>query len=285
MKVCVLYEFKEGPYGGANQFLKAIRHYFQQRNIYTDKGEEADIVLFNSSNATKETLDLKKKNPTAIFVQRLDGPTRVYNKKNDKRDLIGNMMNWCVADATIFQSEYSRRTNHEMGLHPSQYETTIINAPDETFFWRKKYDFDKKQKTKIIASSWSSNWNKGFDTYKYLDDNLDFTKYEMTFVGNTPVDFKNINVMPPMNSENLGDELRKNDIYITASRKESCSNSLLEAMSCGLPSIALCDGGNPEIIKDMGETFENNQEVPLLIRKMEQEYEDYFNKIKMLMHR
>ena len=39
------------------------------------------------------------------------------------------------------------------------------------------------------------------------------------------------------------------DIFVQPSRWEGCSNALLEAMSCGLPSIASDTGGNRDLIK------------------------------------
>ena len=50
---------------------------------------------------------------------------------------------------------------------------------------------------------------KGFKYLKYLDDNLDFDKYKMNFIGNTPVKFKNINIIPPVKSKELGKRIRQ----------------------------------------------------------------------------
>ena len=47
-KIHILFKFIEGPYGGGNQFLKALRDYFNEIGIYSEKPEEADIILFNS---------------------------------------------------------------------------------------------------------------------------------------------------------------------------------------------------------------------------------------------
>ncbi len=40
------------------------------------------------------------------------------------------------------------------------------------------------------------------------------------------------------------------DIFVLSSRGEGMSNTLLEAMSCGLPAIATRVGGNPEVVAD-----------------------------------
>ncbi|MDD3263244.1 MAG: glycosyltransferase [Candidatus Absconditabacteria bacterium] len=282
MKINILYEFRDGPYGGVNQFLKALKVCIEKNGLYTDYASDADIILFNSSNNTREALEAKKRYPDKIFVQRMDGPTRLYNNMKDTRDLIANTMNELVADATVFQTVYSREANYTMGLKHNKYETTIMNAPDEFIFNKdKKIAFENGHKIRLIASSWSSNWNKGFEVYDYLDKNLDFNKYEMTFVGNSPVKFKNIKTIPPLNSIDLSLALKQHDIYVTASKKDPCSNALIEALFCGLPAVALNDGGHPEILQSAGEVFNTNEEAIKAIDTIVDNYIQYQKAISL----
>lgn len=278
MKIYVMYEFKEGPYGGANQFLKAMKDYFKTEGYFTECIEDADIVLFNSSNLTREVLRAKKKYENKIFIERLDGPVRLYlyQNKGDKRDLIANIMNYFVADATIFQTKYSREANYQLGLKPNAYETIIINAPDENIFHIDgKSEFNRKRKIRLIASSWSANWNKGFEVYQYLDEKLNFEKYEMIFVGNSPITFQNITKMEPLASQELADLMRTCDVYITASENDPCSNSLIEAMFCGMPALALKRGGHPEIVGKAGMLFERKEEIIPLLDELCENYKTY----------
>ncbi|MBI5118515.1 glycosyltransferase [Candidatus Poribacteria bacterium] len=48
------------------------------------------------------------------------------------------------------------------------------------------------------------------------------------------------------------DLLNAMDVYVLASRDEGLNLTLLEAMSCELPVIATCVGGNPEVVVDGG---------------------------------
>lgn len=281
MKIHIIYQFKNGPYGGVNQFLKALKECFEKMGCYEEQIEQADIVLYNSSNATKEVLNAKLANSQLLFVQRMDGPASLITSTNDSRDVIAAFMNKYIADATVYQTDYSKDANLDRGFCRNQFEITIPNAPNPILFYPKSKKTLSEGKVRLIASSWSAHMNKGFETYKYLDNNLDFNRYEMFFVGNTPIEFKNIKKMEAMDSQTLGEMLRSCDIYITASKKDPCSNSLIEAMFCGLPVVALRDGGHPELVGEAGELFDSYEEIPYLLDKICNNYETYSSKMSL----
>lgn len=284
MKIHILYTFIEGPYGGGNQFLKGLRDYLSSKRKYNIKSSNSEEILFNSMNYTNKELknlyQLRRKGK--ILIHRVDGPILLYRGKDWQVDKEIYLLNQTLADATIFQSEWSRQENYKLGMKPNKFEIVIMNAPDPLIFNKNgKVPFSNKRKIKLIATSWSSNWNKGFETYKWLDEHLDFSKYKMTFIGNSPIEFKNIKHILPLSSTNLAKELKKNDIYITASKKDPCSNSLIEAMHCGLPSIGFRDGGHPEILKKGGELFDTPQEIPNLLTKIVKNYGKYQERIDL----
>ena len=282
MFVHILFDFKDGFSGGGSSFLSLLREYFTDNGLYSSSVNHADVVLFNSHHSIKLVLDLKMKYPKKLFIHRIDGPMRLYNNLNDRRDLIVNIANKYIADGSVFQSNWSRDNNHKMGIIRNNYEAIIINSPNNSFFYPKnkvKLNFDSK--VKIIAVSWSSNTNKGFEIYSWLDKNLDFDRYEMTFVGNSPVKFKNILLKSPMKQHQLSDELRKNDIYITASKQDPCSNALIEALGCGLPAVALNDGGHPEILSNGGELFNDSSKLLESIDNVSKNYIIYQNNISI----
>lgn len=59
MKIHILYNFKDGAWGGGNQFLKALQKYFIKGGFYTESPEDADVILFNSHHELKSVLKLK----------------------------------------------------------------------------------------------------------------------------------------------------------------------------------------------------------------------------------
>jgi len=264
-RIHILWEFLDGPWGGGNQFLKALRREFIKTGIYTDDAASAQIILFNSHQFQKQTLRLKLKYPEKIFVHRVDGP--IFQTRGESGVSTDNKIFFCndiAADATVFQSEWSKNASYRQGLKKTPFETCIINAPDPDIFHlaSRRHDASREnRKTRLVATTWSSNPRKGFDIFRYLDEHLDFSKYSMTFVGNTEIAFKNIETIGPQPSDKLAEILRSHDIFVAASRNEPCSNSFLEALHCGLPAVARNDSSYPELLRGNGLLFSGEADV------------------------
>jgi glycosyltransferase involved in cell wall biosynthesis len=151
-----------------------------------------------------------------------------------------------------------------------------MNAADpEIFHSRGRSNFSRDRRARLIASSWSDNPNKGASVYQWLDANLNWERYEMTFVGRSPVQFRNIKMIPAVDSYRMAELFRDHDIYLTASKNDPCSNSLIEALTCGLPAIYLQSGGHPEIVKQAGAGFEAAEQIPELLDNLVDGYEKY----------
>ena len=274
MKIFITNKLIDGPTGGGNQFLKALKSQFAKKGLCTEDPLQADVVLFNSHQNLELVHQIKEVNQKAKFVHRLDGPMRLYNNMSDQRDYVAYQMNTDYADAVIFQSEWSKQANIKLGLDISGKKHTVIhNAPDPSIFFPSSKE-RKNDKIRLIASSWSDNIRKGFFTYKYLDEALDFDKYEFFFMGRSPVGFENIVSLGALSSHEVANELRKSDIFITASENDPCSNSLIEALSCGLPALALNSGGHPELIGQNGLFYNRKEEI---VNKLEDICDNYLN--------
>ena len=258
-KVNIYFSIKDTAWGGANQFLKALKQAFTEEGVYSNKHEDADIILFNSHQHFKEIKKIKRSYPGKLFVHRVDGPTRLYNTASDGRDKIVYEMNQRIAGATVFQSDWSRQKNFDMGLKDDKPNAVITNAADPAIF-NTNHEKQKTEKVEIISTSFSRNINKGFGLYQQLDHKLDYQKYNYTFVGNSPISFMNISNVGQKKSTELAALLKKSNIYITASKNDPCSNSLIEALSCGLTCFALKSGGHPEILGHKEEFLFSNIE-------------------------
>ena len=269
-------------WGGGNNFLRNLINKLKKDKLYTKNILESDSILFNSHQNLISVLKYKIKFPEKFFIHRIDGPLTSY------RGLLGYFqdkiifnLNQNIADGTFFLSKWSFKENLKNGLiKPNNYKI-IHNAANNEVFKKKKFilkENTKKNKIKLIAASWSSNYLKGFDVYNYLDKNLNFSKYEMIFIGNSPVRFNNIKIISPKNHYYLYKYIRRSDIFIFASKIESCSNLLLEAMSCGIPILLRNASSNLEIFNGNGVIFENDIDS---IKKLEELVKKY-NKIKTI---
>lgn len=285
MKIYLAYNIIDEPYGGANQFFSSLKKEFKARGVLAVTPAEADVVIFNShtlggkkGNGPATITKLKYRFPNTIFIHRVDGPVSVYRGDSKYRfvDEIIFKLNSDIADGTVYQSEWSRQANLDLGKYPTEFAKTILNAPDQAIFYppQGKKDFTNR-KIKLIASSFSNHPNKGFPVYEWLDQNLDFSRYAMTFVGNSPIQFQNIQQISAVAPAELATLLREHDIYLTASQKDPCSNALIEALHCGLPAVALRDGGHPEIVGRAGELFAAKEEIPTLLKVVAENYEQY----------
>ncbi len=282
MQIYILFQNTKTPAGGGNQFLRALDKVLESKGISAGSIEESDFILINSHHFIHSAAIARWRFPQKIFVHRIDGPMRLYNSWSDRRDHMVNLAATRISDGTIFQSEWSREENYRLGLFRNNFDVVIHNSVDPEIFNRKGKDpFSVSRKVRLVATNWSPNPRKGFDVYDWLDQNLDFSKFEMTFVGNSPIRFRNINHVKPLTSKKLADVLKRHDIYIFGSRVEACSNALLEALHCGLPSIAYNFSSNPEIIGRGGELFDRPEDIPDILKKIISGYSDYQERISL----
>lgn len=276
MKTYIEYNFQKNAWGGGNQFLKALKNEFKKLKIYSENPEESNIIIFNSHQNLDEVKKLKAKLPKNIFIHRVDGPMRLYNNMSDKRDSIVNNINKQIANGTIFQSNYSFLENIKLGMKKPNNYVIIGNFCDPDIF-KPKPTIGTNEKTRLISTSFSKNIKKGFKYYSFLDKHLDFNKYEYVFAGHSPIKFTNIKMLGCLNSQQLAAELFNSDIYVTASKNDPCSNSLIEAKTVGLPTIVLESGGHPEIINKNSETFLDNNDLINKIELVSENLVDYFS--------
>lgn len=286
MRIFVLYSHIDKPFGGANQFIRALKHYFLRQGVLTKSIWRADAILLNSHSlggrhGTVFQIGylLRALFPSKVFIHRIDGPVQLYGDSSRAPvDENTYNLNSAIADGTIFQSHWSQEQNRRLGMPVGKYELTVPNAADPVFFYPNRQHISENR-IRLIATSWSDHPNKGFDIYQELDRRLDWSRFSMTFVGRTPYRFQNITIHEPVSSRELGSLLRSHDIYVTASKNDACSNALLEALACGLPTVARNSGGHPELVGQGGELFTDASEAIEAIQRVAQRLLAYRQRI------
>lgn len=278
----VFYDYKKPPYGGGNQFLLALKNEWESRGLEIAAnrvGPETQAILFNSYNFSYEKLK-KARRPGLRMVHRVDGPISVYRGTSDVAvDRKIWEMNQEFADATVFQSNYSLKAHLALGMTFKEAHV-IPNAVNPSIFYANQGHL-LGSRIRIIATSWSDNPKKGAAVYKWLDENLDFDRFEMTFLGRIGIEFRNIKHLPPVPSEQVAEALRRHDVYITASQDDACSNALIEALACGLPSIYLDSGGSGELVGQGGLPFTQADQIPDLLSQIGRDYAGFRQRMKV----
>jgi glycosyltransferase involved in cell wall biosynthesis len=274
--VAVFHEFHPPPYGGGNQFLLALVEELERRGLAVEVDRLSGATpacLFNSFNFDFRRLQRFDRDAVRM-VHRVDGPIGVYRGFDDGTDAAIVRINRELADATVFQSEYSLAKHRELGFELAN-PVIIRNSVDPAIFHPPaSREPLAGRRVRVIASSWSDNPRKGADILSWLDRNLDFERYAVTFAGRTQATFRRIQVVGPLASDALAALFRAQDVYVATSRDDPCSNALLEALACGLPAAFLRSGGHPELVGDGGLPFDDAEELPAVLARLQEELEE-----------
>lgn len=274
MKVSIGSRIIHGPWGGGNLFVVNLKKYLIENGhevIHDLCDNDIDIILLTDPRSRKESsstfnhedIDKYKRfvNPNVVVLQRI-------NECDERKDT--NFINKFYLNASksvdhvIFVSSWLRDIYLKIGM-PKEKTSVIMSGADTEIFNTSNSSKLNKDKIKFVTHHWSSHQNKGFDIYKVFDELLSLEKYrhlQFTYIGNIPenIKFNNILIKEPLSGLDLAREIKKNHIYITASRNEPSGNHHIEAAQCGLPILYLNSGGIPEYCEGYGQVFENDFE-------------------------
>lgn len=272
------HKFFAPPYGGGNQFMMALRKALQKKGIEVRENElnpDIDAYILNSIHFDVEAFLEFGRSHRINVIHRIDGPIHLIRGFDREKDELCYELNAKFAAATVLQSAWTYQRIVEMGYRPVSPMIIHNSVDDEIFHTRGRKPFSTKRRIRLIASSWSNNPRKGGPMYKWIEDNIDWQKYEFTFVGNVSEPLQRAHRIPPVSSVELANILREHDIYITASQNDPCSNALIEAMACGLPALYLNDGGHPELVGFGGLPFNSREDFLTALDTLTDHYETF----------
>lgn len=282
--LAIVHRFRPPPYGGSNQFLVALRGELRRRGLRVSDGAigpTTQACLLHSYLVDVDELR-RALRPSVRVVHRVDGPITLYRGRDDGADRRITEINHALADATVFQSRYSIEAHHELGIE-LRAPVLIPNAVDDAIFHPPTSRPPLQgRRVRVVATSWSDNPRKGGATYAWLARNLDRARYDLTFVGRASEPVAAEHVVGPVGSAELAEILRRQDVYVTASRNEACSNAVLEALACGLPTLYVRSGSNAELVGEAGLGFERDDELPELLDRLVDELEERRASISIL---
>jgi glycosyltransferase involved in cell wall biosynthesis len=271
--LAVFHEFRPPPYGGGNQFLLALVGEFERRGLQVETNRLSGATpacLFNSFNFDFGRLR-RFARTGARMVHRVDGPISVYRGFDDGTDVRIREVNNDLADATIFQSQWSLDKHGELGFELRD-PVVIHNAVDPSIFHpAAQREPLEGRALRVVTTSWSDNPRKGADILRRLDEHHDPARVSVTFVGNTQVAFRRIMRVAAVPSRELAEILRAHDVFLAPSRDDPCSNALLEGLACGLPAAYLRSGGHSELVGDGGIGFDEPEELPNVFERLREQ--------------
>lgn len=275
--IAIGHRFVKPPWGGSNQFLLALRDELRRRGLRVESNaisRRTRGVILNAFLVDEQLLrDLL--HPGCRVLHRVDGPVSLYRGFDDGADARIQAVNAEFAHATVFQSRYSLDAHRELGIELRE-PVVIPNAVDPAIFSPPELREPLEgRRLRLVATSWSDNPNKGGETYRWLDDQLDPERYELTFVGRTQAELRRARVVPPVGQRALAQILRSQDVYVAASLNDPCSNALLEALACGLPAVHARSGGHAELVGAAGLGFESAEEIPALLDELAAAHDDF----------
>lgn len=295
MKISIGSNIIEGPWGGGNRFAISLSNYLVNKGwTVVDNLNDKDIDIIVMTEPRKNLVSCKYnqveisryliKKPDTIVVHRINECDERKNTKNVNQYL--KRAN-AVADFTVFISLFLKKLFINGGILNTKNYAVIRNGVDRKIFnMKSRSRWNNKEKVKLVTHHWGGNYYKGFDVYEFIDSmigkKINGFKVEFTYIGNIPegFTFKNSRMISPLKSKELAGEIKKNNIYLTASINEPAGMHHIEGAMCGLPLLYRNSGGIPEYAKGFGVMFEGREDFSLKLKEIIKKYEFYYNKMK-----
>ena len=245
--------------GGPSTFMRYLREHMVTNDYSFIEDEQdyrkADSIFFPISY-NGAMLDFFKSKGFPI-IQRLDGvyyPSKhgikyLWLNRRIKRDYFK------YSDLIIFQSLYSRTECFTiMGEIKEDRYKIIHNGADKEIFYPAEKEFNKEN---IIFATTGSFRNRDMiePVVLALDELSKSYKVELKVIGpiiedevKKFVDREYVKCPGKKNAVEIAEELRKSDILVHCQLNPACPNSVIEALSCGLPVVGFDTGAMKEVL-------------------------------------
>ncbi len=294
MNVSIGINLQSGPWGGGNQFGRALARYLGDKGVnvsYDLKAPDLDIIILAEPDAKLAISSYSHKdilkyllfcNHRCLVVHRINNSSEAKNDETrnfNKFRLVANK----IADHTVFVSKWVHERYVEAGFNSPHYRI-ILNGGDPAL-WQRKRQSERTGKLKLVTHHWSSHPNKGFDIYKKLDEMLGlspwFRQVSFTYIGRVPhgLHFENSRYVEQMSGSKLAEEIKMHDVYLTASKNEAGPMHCIEGALCGLPLLYHESGALPEYCSGFGISF-TEEYFEQKLQEMIETYDRWADRIK-----
>tara|TARA_B100000073_G_scaffold339875_1_gene338884 strand:+ start:62 stop:967 length:906 start_codon:yes stop_codon:yes gene_type:complete len=255
----------DGPWGGGNNFVRAIHEYSLKYGFepVNEIKEDLDAIFMIDPRydelgvSINEIAQYKSYRPQTKVIYRI-------NECDARKGLISDIdpvIQLCsqITDLCVFISDWIKDYHVKDGWACTNNEVIYSGTNKNHFRPNKKID---NGKINLVTHHWSDNLLKGHDVYQkideWLEDNEDFT---FTYIGRSHGELKNSVIIPPTFGQNLGDLLSSYDVYISASRHDPGPNHIIESLACEIPTYAHIDSGGAVEMVGKDHTYASFEEL------------------------
>lgn len=240
-----------------------IQKIFKIYNFSRDK----NLVIFSTVNSNKLSLFVKILIPSLVIIPRLGNTVSLEINKNSIKFYIHKFFYFCLIQSSkkfIFQSKLMMDDFQDFFNFKKNKKFTVVHNGIELDKSTKYSTLPFKKSNKFIFLLVGTfKFQKGYEIFfkslDYIDNNL-ISKIEFHICGDGQELDKWISFMQkhPHKGKvhfhgmtNPAKFYENSDAYILPSRFEGFSNSLIEALSFGLPCIVSdCPSANREVIRE-----------------------------------
>lgn len=252
----------ENRVGGPATFMNHFKRFLDERDFeYAESLENIKAAFFPVAPVSY-SIDLLKsfKKKGVKIIQRLDG---VYypSKHGDEYIFLNKDMKEIhndLADIVIYQSKYSKLQCESMlgKLGTSEFHI-INNGTDKKIFYpcREEKKCPPNSKFVFLMTGVFRHPEMIEPVVKALDllqAKVDFKLITIGPITNEKIkhyfERPYIHIKDNMHEVDLAEELRKSDLFIYSILNPSCPNSVIEAISCGIPVIGFKTGAMEELL-------------------------------------
>ncbi len=278
-KLRICFMSKPRSKGGPSTFQKNFEEFLKKESIeviYPEDNIKPDLIFIISGTRRLFWLFSKKISGVKIL-QRLDGMNWKYNDKSISfpetiKQKIQNLtiafIRRFLADHVVYQSKFIERWwNEKYGIHRNN--SVIINGTSLS----EEFERESFQSDKIIITCIEGNIQNDqvtISSLNYLNEvvskNPKIDKIEIygdsSLIENIKKNFKNISFEGHIPRENVKKMLISNKrIFFLLELNPPCPNSMIEAISAGLPCIGFDTGSFKELLSGAGRTINYNANV------------------------
>ena len=288
MKVSIGYRLQDGPWGGGNQFGRALADALAARGDqvrFDLRDGDIDVILLTDPRVRSPSTAfgagaiaryLALRNPGAIVVHRINECDERKGTRHVNR--LMRRANY-VDDHTVFVASWMR--DLDVWRRESSASVILGGADPAVFDASGNRAWTGDEPLRLVTHHWGGNRLKGFDIYEMLDamlvDPAWKDRIEFTYVGRIPDDaaLPNARVVEPLAGRDLAAEIASHHVYVTGSQNEPSGMHHIEGAMSGLPLLYRQSGGLPEYCAGFGIAFDGPDDFVAALERMMAEYDTH----------